>query len=88
MQRRVLIADDQARARSGLQALLALRPEIEVIGEAANGREALRWVEESQPDVVLMDAKMPVMDGLEVLRIIKARWPAVKVVVLTIHTAL
>ena len=85
MQTRVLIADDRPRSRSGLKALLALRSEIQVVGEAANGQEAVRLVEELQPDVVLMDVKMPVMDGLEATRIIKERWAAVKVIALTIH---
>jgi len=86
MQREVLIADDRLRSRSGLKALLALRPEIQLVGEAANGQEAVRLMEELRPDVVLMDVKMPVMDGLEATRIIKERWPGVKVIVLTIHT--
>ena len=85
MQTRVLIADDRPRSRSGLKALLALRSEIQVVGEAANGQEAVRLVEELQPDVVLMDVKMPVMDGLAATRLIKERWPEVKVIVLTIH---
>jgi DNA-binding NarL/FixJ family response regulator len=65
--------------------VLDLRPEIVVIGEAEDGREAIRLVEECEPDVVLMDAKMPVMDGLEATRCIKEQWPEVRVVVLTIH---
>ena len=82
---RVLIADDRPRSRSGLRAVLAVRPEIEIVGEAADGQEALRLVEEHRPDVVLMDAKMPVMDGVEGTRLIKERWPEIRVVVLTIH---
>jgi len=85
MQTRVLIADDRPRSRNGLKALLALRSEIQVVGEAANGREAVRLVEELRPDVVLMDAKMPGMDGPEATRIIKERWPKVKIIVLTMY---
>lgn len=85
MQTRVLIADDRPRSRSGLRALLDLRPEIVVVGEAADGRDAVQLVEELRPDVVLMDARMPVMDGVQATRIIKERWPGIKVIVLTIH---
>jgi DNA-binding NarL/FixJ family response regulator len=85
MQTRVLIADDRPRSRSGLRALLDLRPETVVVGEAADGQEAVRLVEECHPDVVLMDARMPVMDGLEATVLIKQRRPEVRVVVLTIH---
>jgi DNA-binding NarL/FixJ family response regulator len=63
----------------------AIQPQVEVVGEAANGRDAVRLVEERQPDVVLMDARMPVMDGLEATRLIKDKWPEVKVVVLTMY---
>jgi len=91
---RVLLADDSPRSREGLRALLAtiglsahgdVRSEVEVIGEAANGQEAVRLVEECHPDVVLMDARMPVMDGLEATRRIKDNWPAVKVIMLTMY---
>jgi DNA-binding NarL/FixJ family response regulator len=82
----VLIADDQARSRDGLRALLMTWPEIEVVGEATDGREAIRLVERQQPQVVLMDAQMPVMSGVEATRHIKERWPEVKVVVLTLYT--
>jgi len=87
MQTRVLIADDRPRSRSGLRAVLALRPEIEIVGEAADGQEAVRLVTECRPHVVLMDARMPVLDGVEATRLIKARWPEIRVVVLTIHAA-
>jgi DNA-binding NarL/FixJ family response regulator len=94
---RLLIADDSHRSRGGLNALLATlrteehqdeaRPEVEVVAEAADGREAVRMVEQFRPDVVLMDARMPVMDGLEATRLIKNKWPEVKLVMLTIHRA-
>ena len=85
---KVLIADDDSRARDGLISLLATAPEIEVVGEAANGREAVQLVEEVHPDVVLMDIRMPEMDGLDATRLIKKSWPEIAVIVLTINTAL
>lgn len=82
---RVLIADDYARSRNGLRALLTTWPDVEVVGEAANGQEALHQVAECQPDVVLMDVRMPLLDGLEATRLIKNKWPEVRVVVLTLY---
>ncbi len=82
---KILIADDHARSREGLRALLAERPEIEVVGEASDGLETIRLTENSDPDVVLTDARMAGMDGLEATRQIKTRWPGVRVVVLTMY---
>jgi len=82
---RVLIADDSARARDGLRALLTIRPEIEVVGEATNGQDAVRLVAECRPDIVLMDLHMPVLDGVQATRLIKQQWPAVTVIVLTMY---
>jgi NarL family two-component system response regulator LiaR len=82
---RVLIADDHPKSRRGLRALLSTCPVVEVVCEAENGQEAARLVEEYRPDVVLMDIQMPVWDGLEATRYIKARWPEVEVIALTIH---
>lgn len=84
---RVLIVDDRLRSRDGLRALLSTWPQIEVIGEARDGREAVLLVEKCQPQVVLMDARMPGMDGVNATRLIKARWPSIKVIVLTIYAA-
>jgi DNA-binding NarL/FixJ family response regulator len=81
---RVLIADDRSPSRNGLRALLASWPTVEVVCEAADGLEALEMVEDHQPDVVLMDVRMPTMDGLEATRLIKGRWPAIKIIALSI----
>jgi two-component system, NarL family, response regulator NreC len=82
---RVLIADDLFTSRNGLKALLATQLEIEIVGEAADGREAVELVEQCRPEVVLMDVRMPVTNGLEATRIIKDRWPEVKIIVLTMY---
>jgi len=81
----VLIVDDQARARKSLRALLSTWPVPQKVREAASGQEAVRLVEQAQPDVVLMDICMPGMDGLQATRLIKARCPQAKVVVLTMY---
>jgi DNA-binding NarL/FixJ family response regulator len=82
---RVLIADDSAHARAGLRALLTTWPKITVVGEAANGQDAVRLVGECRPDVVLMDVHMPVLDGVQATHLIKQQWPAVTVVILTMY---
>lgn len=82
---RVLIADDHTIVRSGVRLLLAAEPDIEVVGEALNGREAVTQAESLQPDVILMDITMPEMDGLEATRQIKSRYPDIHVLVLTMH---
>ena len=82
---RVLLADDSARTREGLRALFAAWPEIVVVGEAADGQQAIQLVAECQPNVVLMDLHMPVLDGVQATRQIKQQWPAVTVIVLTMY---
>lgn len=83
--RRVLITDDSARTREGLRALLATWPQITVVGEATNGQDALHLVAEVQPDIVLMDLQMPILDGVQATRLIKQRWPTIMVIALTMY---
>jgi DNA-binding NarL/FixJ family response regulator len=80
---KVLIADDHALVRDGIRALLALVSNVEVVGEAANGKEAIEKVRELTPDVVLMDLAMPILGGLEATRRIRREFPGTKVVALT-----
>ena len=80
---RVLVVDDHTIVRDGICALLALAGDIEVVGEASNGREALEMVKKLTPDVVLMDIAMPILDGLEATRRIFKESPDTKVVALT-----
>jgi DNA-binding NarL/FixJ family response regulator len=82
---RVLVADDQVLVRAGFKSLLAAQPGIEVVGEASDGEEAVRLARELVPDVVLMDIRMPGMDGLEATREIAAdqRLDGVRIVILT-----
>ncbi len=80
---RVLIADDHTLVREGIRSLLALTANIEVVGEAANGKEAVEQVRALAPDVVLMDLAMPVMGGLEATRRIRREFPGTKVLALT-----
>lgn len=84
---RILIVDDHTLFRAGLKALLLQSPELEVVGEAANGRDAIRCVGELKPDLVLMDITMPGMNGIEAVTEIKRRTPEVRVLVMTLHTA-
>ena len=80
---RVLVADDQGMVRSGFSILLNAQPDIEVVGEAVNGQEAVTRAAELRPDVILMDVRMPVLDGLAATRQITATDGAPKVLVLT-----
>ena len=80
---RIFIAEDHAIVRQGLRALLATEADVEVVGEAANGREAVAEVARLRPDVVLMDLVLPEVDGIEATRRITAAWPDVRILVLT-----
>jgi two-component system response regulator NreC len=80
---KVLLVDDHTLVRDGVRALLALATDIEVVGEAANGKEALEKVRKLTPDVVLMDLAMPIMGGLEATRRIRREFPGTKVIAVT-----
>jgi DNA-binding NarL/FixJ family response regulator len=80
---RLLLVDDQRIIRQGLRSLLEAKPDLEVVGEAENGQQAIAQVEALQPDVVLMDVRMPVMDGVAATRLISQQFSATKVLVLT-----
>jgi DNA-binding NarL/FixJ family response regulator len=80
---RILLVDDQTLIRQGIRMLLSTEPGMEVIGEAANGREALRMIEQLRPEVVLMDVRMPEMDGVTATREAVLRFPEVGVIILT-----
>jgi NarL family two-component system response regulator LiaR len=80
---RVFIADDHAIVRKGIAAVLEIVPDIDVVGEAENGREAVAQVEALRPDVILMDLVMPEMDGIEAIRRIQDRQPETRILVLT-----
>ncbi len=82
---KLLLADDHAVVRAGTRELLERQPDLNIIGEAADGEEAVRLTHELQPDVVVMDVRMPKMSGVEATRRIKAQCPNVRVLVLTAH---
>ncbi len=82
---RVIIVDDHPLVRKGCSALLKLEDSIEIVGEAADGEEAIEKSRDLQPDVVLMDITMPVMDGFEATAKITHHWPDIKVLILSMH---
>ena len=82
---RVLITDDHAIVRTGLRTLLTADPSMELVGEASGGHEAIQLVEQTQPDVLLLDLSMPDLDGIEVTRAVKSSFPQLRVLILTIH---
>ena len=83
---RILIADDQARTRQSLSLLLQTLPLAIEIHEAANGQEAIQFTAQAKPNLVLMDARMPEIDGVEATRVIKANWPDIKIIMLSMYT--
>jgi len=80
---RVLLVDDQALFREGLETLLSIHKDIQVVGQAGNGQEAVEVAAKVQPDVVLMDVRMPILDGVQATRLLKEAQPQCRVIVLT-----
>jgi len=83
--KRIVIAEDHTIVREGLKALLSSHPELRVVGEAQDGREAVRYAGQLKPDLILMDLSMPRMTGMEAIREVKRISPVTKVLVLTVH---
>jgi DNA-binding NarL/FixJ family response regulator len=84
-QYRIVIAEDHTILREGLRSLLCSDPDFDVVGEAEDGRDAIRCVEALSPDLVLMDLSMPRMNGLDAIKEIKKQNPEIKIIVLTVH---
>jgi DNA-binding NarL/FixJ family response regulator len=82
---RIVIAEDHAILRAGLKALLSSLKDAEVVGEAGDGREAVRRVDQLRPDLVLMDLSMPKLNGMEAIKEIKNQYPDIRIIALTVH---
>jgi len=85
MTTRVLLVDDVEQVRWDLRTALSLSEDLEIVGEAANGLEALRLAETLRPEVILLDLEMPMLDGYEATRLIRALCPSCRIVALTVH---
>jgi DNA-binding NarL/FixJ family response regulator len=83
----VLLADDHAMMRDGLKALLSANPEISIVAEVGNGRDAVRRAQELKPDVVVMDIAMPELNGIEAARLVRDKSPATRIVILSMHSS-
>jgi len=82
---RILIVDDSTHVRKALSAFLSTLSWLKVVYEASDGDEALEMIESQHPDMILMDVKMPTISGLDTTRIIKQRWPEIRIIVLTLY---
>jgi DNA-binding NarL/FixJ family response regulator len=83
--RRIVLADDHEAIRLGVRSMLAAHPDWRVIGEASNGRDALEIIRSTQPDIAILDYSLPMMNGLELTRVIKKEMPRVEVLIFTMH---
>jgi DNA-binding NarL/FixJ family response regulator len=82
---RLILADDHDLFREGLAGLINAQPDLEVAGQAGDGLEALTLARDVKPDLIVMDINMPICDGLEATRLIRAEWPEARIVILTVH---
>jgi len=82
---RLILADDHDLFREGLAGLINAQPDLEVAGQAGDGLEALTLARDARPDLIVMDINMPICDGLEATRLIRAEWPEARIVMLTVH---
>src|SRR5579871_758110 len=82
---RILLADDHGVVRQGFKMILSAQPDLEIVGEAANGREAVELAEELKPDIVVMDVAMPELNGIEATRRLASSTPHARVVALSMH---
>jgi len=85
MKTKIVIADDHAMLRAGLKLLLQSKADYEVVGEAADGQQAIALFEQLRPDILILDISLPLVDGIQVLKILKASFPEARVIVLTMH---
>ena len=83
---KIMVVDEHKILREGLSTLIAKQPEMEIIGEATDGREALQLVEKNTPDLILMDVTMPNLNGIEATRKIKAKKPSIEIIALSLHS--
>src|SRR5215813_1513870 len=83
----IVLVDDHKIVRQGLKALLAAEPDYEILGEAADGLQALDIVRQLRPDILIVDLNLPGLNGIDVVRTVNAEWPATRVIVLSMHSS-
>ena len=82
---KILLVDDQRLFRQGLRSLLEQEKDLKVVGEAADGQDAFTLVQETKPDIILMDVEMPKLDGIHATRLILERYPDIRILILSVH---